>query len=166
MDAHPYQIQPLLADHEPFLWEMLYQAIHIPAGYELPPRTLLYLPDLACYVQDWGQSSDYGLLARDLTTGTSLGAVWIRLLTGENKGYGYVDDQTPELSIAVLPQYRGQGLGTALLSDLISTVSGYTAISLSVSASNPALRLYKRFEFKVVSQKAGSLTMVRKITRE
>ena len=42
--------------------------------------------------------------------GTVLGVAWVRLL----RGYGHVDDDTPELSIAVAEAHRGRGIGSAL----------------------------------------------------
>ena len=164
MNALSYLIRSLRSEDEPFLWEMLYHAIHVSEGQVAPPRDIVHLPDLARYVQGWGRSGDQGFLAYRETTGQSLGAVWIRLLIGEGRGYGYVDEDTPELSIAVLPQYRSQGIGTALLGSMVSSVSGYASISLSVSADNPALRLYKRFGFRIISQDAGSFTMRRDTT--
>ena len=152
-------IRPLVAEDEPFLWEMLFQAIYVPDGQTALPREAIHLPELARYVQDWGREGDYGFLASDTATGQPIGAVWLRLLTRANQGYGYVDDDTPELSIAVLPEHRGQGVGTELLNYLLSSVYGHSSISLSVSENNPALRLYKRFGFTVLSKSAGSLTM-------
>jgi len=154
-------IRPLISGDEPFLWEMLYQALHVPEGQPTPSREVVHLPELACYVQGWGRAGECGFLAIDASTGQPVGAVWLRLLTGENKGYGYVDDDTLELSIAVLPKHRGQGIGTQLLTDLLASAYGCSPISLSVSADNPALRLYERFGFEVVSKSAGSLTMKR-----
>ena len=158
-------IQPLVLEDETFLWDMLYQALYIPEGQAALPREVIHLPELARYVQDWGQEGDCGFLARAAATGQPVGAVWLRLLVGENKGYGYVDDDTPELSIAILPEYRGQGVGTELLTCLIASVSGQSSMSLSVSEDNPALRLYKSFGFVVVSKNVGSLTMKREPTR-
>jgi ribosomal protein S18 acetylase RimI-like enzyme len=154
-------IRPLLSDDEPFLWEMLYQALHVPEGQSVPSREVVRLPELARYVQDWGREGDCGFLASDAATGQSVGAVWLRLLMGANKGYGYVDDVTPELSIAVLPEYRGQGVGTQLLTRLFASAYGQSSISLSVSADNSALRLYERFGFEVISKSDGSFTMKR-----
>jgi ribosomal protein S18 acetylase RimI-like enzyme len=94
-------------------------------------------------------------------TGQPVGAVWVRLVVGEGKGYGYVDDDTPELSIAVFPEYRGQGIGTQLLTHLFASVCGQSSISLSVSAKNPAVKLYNCFGFKVVSRTDESLLMKR-----
>ncbi|MCT7963955.1 GNAT family N-acetyltransferase [Laspinema sp. D1] len=154
-------IRPLISKDQPFLWEMLYQALYFPKGQSVPPREVVQLPELARYVQGWKRVGDCGFLASDAATGQSVGAVWLRLLVGENKGYGYVDDDTPELSIAVLPEYRGQGVGTQLLIHLLASNCGQSSISLSVSVDNPALRLYERFGFEVVSKSDGSLTMKR-----
>jgi len=156
-----YIIRPLTSADEPFLWEMLYQALHVPEGQTAPSREVVHLPELARYVRDWGRAGDCGFLASEAATSQPVGAVWLRLLMSENKGYGYVDDDTPELSMAVLPEHRGQGIGAQLLTYLLASACGRLPISLSVSASNPALRLYERFGFKVVSKSAGSLTMKR-----
>ena len=154
-------IRPLVLEDETFLWEMLYQALYIPEGQTALPREVIQLPEIARYVRGWGQEGDCGFLASDAVTGQPVGAVWLRLLVSDNQGYGYVDDDTPELSIAVLPEYRGQGIGTELLNYLLSSVYGHSSISLSVSEDNPALRLYKRFGFAVLKKSAGSLTMKR-----
>ena len=83
-------------------------------------------------------------------------------MTKDNAGYGYVDDDTPELSIAVLPQHRGRGIGTQLLTDLLREAEKrYKAVSLSVSSDNPALRMYERAGFKVVTKEEASLTMIK-----
>lgn len=154
-------IRPLISKDQPFLWEMLYQALYVPKGQSVLPREVVRLPELARYVRGWKRSDDCGFLASDAATGQPVGAAWLRLLVGENKGYGYVDDDTPELSIAVLPEYRSQGVGTQLLIHLLASACGQSSISLSVSVDNPALRLYERFGFEVVSLSDGSLTMKR-----
>ena len=154
-------IRPLKLEDEPFLWEMLYQALYVPKGCAALPREVVRLPELARYVQSWGREDDFGFLAKDAIADQSIGAIWLRLLIGENPGYGYVDDNTPELSIAVLPQYRGQGVGTQLLTHLLASEGGRSSISLSVSANNPAVRLYERFGFAIVSKSDESLTMKR-----
>jgi L-amino acid N-acyltransferase YncA len=85
-------------------------------------------------------------------------------MTKDNAGYGYVDDDTPELSIAVLPQHRGRGIGTQLLTDLLREAqTRYKAVSLSVSADNPAPEMYERAGFEVVTKEAASLTMIKEL---
>ena len=154
-------IRPLTTEDEPFLWEMLYQALHVPEGQTAPPREVIHLPELARYVQDWGREDDCGFLASAAAANQPIGAVWLRLMVGENKGYGYMDDSTPELSIAVLPAYRGQDIGTQLLAHLFGSECGGSSVSLSVSIGNSPVRLYERFGFVVISKSAGSLTMKR-----
>jgi len=141
---------------------MLYQALYVPEGQSAPPREVIHLPELSRYVEGWKRKGDCGFLAIDAVIGQPLGAVWVRLLMGENKGYGYVDDRTPELGIAVFPEYRGQGIGTKLLTHLFTSVCGQSSISLSVSADNPAVKLYDRFGFEVISRTDDSLLMKRK----
>jgi ribosomal protein S18 acetylase RimI-like enzyme len=157
MNLINYRLRSLTPTDQPFLWEMLYQAIYVPTGETPPPRDVIYQPDLARYVQDWGREGDRGFIASDLATGEAIAAVWSRFLIGEDKGYGYINDQTPELGLAVLPEYRGQGIGTALLNALVADAPG--AISLSVSADNPALRLYQRFGFAIVRESHGTLIL-------
>lgn len=81
-----------------------------------------------------------------------IGAVWCRLLNGNPKGYGYVNDGSPELTIALYPEYRGQGIGTMLLRKLVqqATLDGFKGLSISVTKGNPALRLYVREGFSIV----------------
>jgi ribosomal protein S18 acetylase RimI-like enzyme len=139
---------------------MLYQAIHVPVGGIAPPQQLVHGSELSRYVEQWGREHDFGLKAMSADDLQPVGAAWLRLMTGENRGYGYVDELTPELSIAVLAEHRGKGVGTRLLNELFESIAGrYKAISLSVSDDNPAKRLYERLGFKVIGEEGTSLTM-------
>lgn len=144
----------------PFLWEMLYQAIYTPAGKEPPPRDILNKPEIAGYVSGWGRKGDSGFIALK-HDGQPIGAVWIRLFDEANQAYGYVDDKTPELSMAVLPGYRGRGVGDALLGRMLkeARANGYPAVSLSVDPDNPAVSLYNRHGFAEVGKRGTSLVM-------
>lgn len=158
----PYSIRRLTREDQNFLWEMLYHALYVPPGHEPFPAEVVNEPEIARYVVDWGTPGDHGFAAVEQSTSRDVGAVWIRLFSGPNKGYGYVADDIPELSIALLPQYRNQGIGTDLLNRLIDeTRHQYRALSLSVSTDNPAARLYRRLGFEVVEQTGTSLTMKR-----
>ncbi|AFY31791.1 GNAT family N-acetyltransferase [Calothrix sp. PCC 7507] len=146
-----YVISPLTQEDEPFLWQMLYEAAHMGEEDHLTLQDAMNHPDLAKYVKNWGLESDIGFVATLITSNQPVGAAWLRLLTSENKGYGYVDDQTPELAIAVLPEYRNQGIGTQLIHHLLAVAKAYyPSISLSIRSSNPALHLYQRFGWKIV----------------
>jgi ribosomal protein S18 acetylase RimI-like enzyme len=154
-----YSIRPLAQEDEPFLWEMLYEAAHMVEEGNLTVQDAKNNPDLAKYVKNWGCKDDSGFVAILENSNQPIGAAWLRLLTGENKGYGYLSDRTPELAIAILPQHRNQGIGTQLLTHLLAAAKiSYPSISLSTRATNPAFALYKRFGFEVV---AGSETINR-----
>jgi ribosomal protein S18 acetylase RimI-like enzyme len=161
-----YPIRPATPDDEAILWQMLYEAAHMAEAGETI-ATAKTNPGLARYVAGWGLPDDAGFIA--LAGGQPAGAAWFRLFRGENKGYGYVDDQTPELAIGVLPDHRGQGAGAALLTQLIEAAQGkYPALSLSVRADNPAVRLYRRFGFEVVPgseivNRVGTLSFIMKL---
>lgn len=145
---------------EPFLRVMLYHALYVPEGQPPFPKEIIYEPELAKYVDQWGRDGDSGYVVIDNMSLQPVGAAWIRLFTEANKGYGYINDSTPELSIALLPEYRNHGIGTSLLNQLINDAKDkYPALSLSVSAYNPAIHLYKRLGFEIVGENGASLTM-------
>ncbi|MDQ1300699.1 MAG: hypothetical protein QG637_619 [Chloroflexota bacterium] len=157
-----YHIRPLAQDDAHCLWEMLYQAIHVPAGAAPPDREIVHSPELAHYVAGWGRPGDLGYLAMD-AEGLLVGAAWLRRFSADAPGYGFVDAATPELSMAVVPSWRGQGIGSRLLAALLDAASErYAAVSLSVQANNPAFRLYQRFGFEVV-ENGGTWYTMRKI---
>lgn len=140
---------------------MCYHAIYVPPGAPPFPREQLQLPEIRRYVEGWGRPGDLGYTA--LSDGLPVGAAWLRLMTGAEAGYGYVGDSIPELSIALLPESRGQGIGTGLMQRLLAAARPlYPAISLSVTASNPARHLYERMGFVTVAEKEGSLVMLLK----
>jgi GNAT superfamily N-acetyltransferase len=57
------------------------------------------------------------------------------------------------VDIALLPQFRGRGLGTAMLCDLHTEAAGRgVPLSIHVERFNPALRLYGRLGFKPVGE--------------
>ncbi|MFD2444610.1 GNAT family N-acetyltransferase [Bacillus sp. CGMCC 1.16607] len=156
-----YQIRLGTEKDEDFLWDMLYEAIYVPEGHPKPPRDILDDPKIQCYVKSWGRKGDLSFIAVD-SKNTPIGAIWIRLFKEENKTYGFVNENTPILSMAVLSNYRGKGVGTLLLESLIkeAKLKGITAISLSVDPNNPALNLYTRFGFKKVGIDGTSWDMV------
>jgi ribosomal protein S18 acetylase RimI-like enzyme len=78
-----------------------------------------------------------------------------------------VDEETPELAIAVVPSRRGLGFGEALLSALSdrARADGYRALSLSVERDNAALvSFYEKHGFERVAEDGGdSVTMRREL---
>lgn len=123
----------------------------------------LLRPELAHYVAGWPAPGDLGVIALDDAAEAPVGAAWLRYLRGDDAGYGYVDDTTPELTIGVAAGRRGQGIGAQLIDALTEAARavGIGAISLSVEPDNYALRLYQRHGFAAVASSGGSLTMLR-----
>ena len=76
--------------------------------------------------------------------GFPIGAAWYRLFRKDQPGYGFVDEETPELAIAVVPSRRGRGIGEALIEALSerARADGFTALSLSVERGNEALATF------------------------
>lgn len=146
-----YIIRPATPSDEPFLWEMLFQSLYVEEGREPFARDVVRLPNVARYVQGWGRAGDLGFVAVEDATGEPIGAVWSRLPAGDDRGFAYLGDDTPELGIALLPEHRGRGVGTLLLKHYLEAVRAlFPAVSLSVSPNNPAMRLYARLGFKTV----------------
>ena len=146
-----------------FLNEMLYEALFVPEGMAPFPKSITRTPELAKYVEDWGRRGDIALVAE--TGGRLTGCAWLRLFRKPLTGYGYVNDETPELSMAVLPAFRNQGIGSKLLERLIEKAGlyGYEAISLSVDKQNRAQNLYKRYGFRILKEEATAFTMMKKL---
>lgn len=111
------------------------------------------------YVENWGRPGDAAVIALD--EGFPVGAAWYRLFKANARGYGFVDEQTPELSIAVVPSRRGHGFGGELMDALLARAraDGYTAISLSVDKASPAVQLYERYGFAKVDVGDTAITM-------
>ena len=114
---------------------------------------------VARYVTNWGREGDDGLVAID--EGNLVGAAWYRLFRREEPGFGFVDESTPELTIAVVPSRRGRGFGHELMTGLLERArrAGYERLSLCVEKDSPAVSLYERYGFRRVGEHDGALTM-------
>ena len=113
----------------------------------------------ARYTEGWGRDGDAGVVA--LEGGEAVGAAWYRRFSPGDPGYGFIDEETPEVSIAVDFGHRGRGVGTALLAALCERAAhdGFAALSLSVERDNPALRIYERQGFVEVKGTGDACTM-------
>lgn len=132
------------------LKEFLYQAIFVLKGEILPQREIIKTPSIYIYIKDFGkQSGDLGVIAEQ--NGQVVGAAWTRIIPA----YGHIDNNTPELAISILPEFRGCGIGTKLMKKLFVVLqeNGYSQTSLSVQKSNPALRFYERLGYKIIDEK-------------
>ena len=113
------------------------------------------------YVQNWGRPGDAGVLA--LEGPHAYGAAWYRLFSEQELGFGFVDERTPELTIAVVPSRRGKGAGKELLEALLTRAraEGYQAVSLSAAKDQTAY--YRRFGFEPVGESEHAVTMLARL---
>ena len=71
MNNPSYRIRPLRPDETSLLRNFLYEAIYLPQGVEVPPRSIIDLPELRIYIEGFGtQHGDYRFL------GTIDGRLW------------------------------------------------------------------------------------------
>lgn len=148
------EVRPATGVDQPTVSAMLYEALFVPPGEAPFDRSIIHDDGLVRYHRGFGtEPGDVGRVAFD-RAGEPIGAAWVRQL----RGYGFVDDDTPELSVAVAAQHRAAGVGSALLAALLDAVP---RMSLSVDRRNPALRLYERLGFEVVRVDGDTLVMLR-----
>ncbi|MEA4918803.1 GNAT family N-acetyltransferase [Proteiniphilum sp.] len=135
------------------LEDMLYEAIYQTDELYPIPRSVVNIPEINAYIKDFGKlKHDYCLVA-DLN-GDIIGAVWVRVISGTIKGYGYIDDETPEFALSLFKEYRNKGIGTKLMTRMIEYLrrKGYKQTSLSVQKENYAVGLYKKLGFEIVAE--------------
>ena len=148
----------------PLLERFLYEAIYVPADFvgEVPRSVIHDDPKCRAAFEGFGSRSDDRALVAETDDGV-VGACWVRT-TDE---YGHLDDETPSFSLSVLRPYRGHGIGSDLMRQMLSELqrSGYQRASLSVQKENPALHLYERLGFRIVGDgaDASEWLMVRRL---
>ena len=86
-----------------------------------------------------------------------VGAVWVRNIAG----FGRVDDDTPEFAISLYPDFRGNGIGTELMKQMLRVLQrkGYKKASLAVQKDNYALRMYQKIGFKIIGENTEEFLM-------
>ncbi len=149
----PRQIRTMQKEEHPLLADFLLAAIYLPPWYTEPlPKDILSAnPQLRAAWYAFGtQPHDFALVAE--VEQRIVGAVWARIAPM----YGHLDDRTPSLCISLYKDYRGKGIGTALMAHMLMHLSakGYANVSLGVSKENPAVRLYQRIGFHIIGDGA------------
>jgi len=145
-----FRIRRVLPEDEPFLWDMGWEATAVsPDMLALGRDAAFAIPHVRRYLEGWGRPGDEGVVAID-RVGQRVGAAWYRLFPIEASGWGFVAADIPEISIGVVAEARGKGVGSALLNALLilAREQRYRAVSLSVDRQNPARRLYERKGFR------------------
>ena len=156
-----YKIRKLKQDEYGILADFLYEAIYIPQGVDAPPRSIIEQPELQLYISQFGKEADYALAAE--ADGRIVGVAWARIM----EDYGHIDDETPSLAISLYKKYRGQGIGTELMRQLLQLLkeNNYKRASLSVQKANYACKMYQKLGFETVEENKEEYIMVKQLTK-
>lgn len=152
-----YTIRKIQKQEYPLLDNFLYEAIFVPEGIEPPPKAIITSPELQVYIERFGESNDdWGLVAE--VDGKIVGAVWVRIMND----YGHIDDETLSLAISLYKEYRGFGIGTAMMKEILALLKahGYSQVSLSVQKANYATKMYLKIGFEIVRENDEEYIMV------
>jgi len=113
-------------------------------------------------------SDFYGLTRKDLglyalVDNEIAGAVWIRRMNKEHNAKGFIDEDTPVLSVAVVPKFRGKKIGIFMMEQFLQEAAAlYEQISVSIVEDSPAIKFYKKLGF----ERYNDYIMVKKLDKK
>ena len=152
-----YIIREMLEYEYSLLDEFIYEAIFIPEDAPVPEKSIINNPDIQVYIAGFGtKKDDCGIVAE--VNNKIVGAAWVRVMND----YGHIDDETPSLAISLYKEYRGLGIGTALMKELLAILKdkGYNRTSLAVQKANYALKMYQDVGYEIVDENEQEYIMV------
>jgi ribosomal protein S18 acetylase RimI-like enzyme len=152
------EIRPIKPEEIDVLDDFLYEAIFQPDINNLAPKSIIEKPELQIYIKDFGKPDDNCLVA--VCDGKIVGAVWTRIIDG----FGSVDEKTPEFAISLFREFRGRGIGTNLMREMLELlrVKGYKQTSLAVQKKNYAVKMYKAIGFEIAKELDEEYLMIYK----
>ena len=155
-----YNIRFINKNEYKILDDFLYEAIFIPEGVELPPREIINQPELQVYIDAFGKMEDDICFVAEVENKIA-GAVWVRVMDD----YGHIEEGVPSFAISLYKEYRGNGIGTALMKKMLIELKerGYSKASLAVQKANYAVKMYKNVGFEIVDENEEEYIMVRVI---
>ena len=152
-----YNIRTISEGEGSLLQDFLYEAIFVPEGVPAPPKSIINQPELQVYIAGFGEKKDdIGLVAE--VDKRAVGAVWVRIMND----YGHIDNDTPSFAISVYKDYRGLGIGTNLMKEMVRILKdrGYKQASLAVQKANYAVRMYQKTGFEIVDENEEEYIML------
>ena len=152
-----YNIRKIRENEYELLNDFLYEAIYIPEGVQAPPKSIINQPELQVYISDFGTKEDDICFVAEINN-KIVGAVWVRVMND----YGHIEDGVPSFAISLYEEYRGYGIGTALMKNMLNELEqrGYEKTSLAVQKANYAVSMYKNVGFKIVDENEEEYIMV------
>ena len=150
-------IREIKSNEYKVLDDFLYEAIFISEGVEAPPREIINAPELQVYVQDFGKREGDICFVAEVEE-KIVGAVWVRIMDD----YGHIEDGVPSFAISLYKEYRGLGIGTAMMKQMLTElkIRGYQKTSLAVQKENYAVKMYKNVGFEIVDENVEEYIMV------
>lgn len=152
-----YNIRTILEREDSLLQDFLYEAIFVPEGVPAPSKSIINQPELQIYIADFGKKKDdIGLVAE--VDKKVVGAVWVRIMND----YGHIDNDTPSFAISLYKDYRGLGIGTNLMKEMLRILKdrGYKQASLAVQKANYAVQMYQKTGFEIVDENEEEYIMI------
>lgn len=155
-----YIIRKIKSNEIPLLCDFLYEAIFQKDENNLLPRDIINQPELKIFIDDFGKHDDFCLVAE--ANEKIVGAVWTRILCGDIKGFGNIDEYTPEFAISLYKEYRNKGIGTELMKNMLQLLKGkgYKRTSLAVQKDNYAVKMYQKVGFETIGESEEEYIMV------
>ncbi len=152
-----YIIRKMQLQEYPLLEDFLYEAIFQSDETNLAPKSIIKKPELQVYIDNFGRKKDDFCLCAEVD-GKIVGAVWVRNI----KGYGSVDEITPEFAISLYKEFRGCGIGTEMIKMMLTHLrqGGYSKTSLAVQKMNYALKMYLNVGFQIIDENEEEYIMV------
>ena len=150
-------IRQIKSNEYSLLDNFLYEAIFIPEGVEAPQKEIINAPELQVYVQDFDKQEGDNCFVAEVEE-KIVGAVWVRIMDD----YGHVEDDVPSFAISLYKEYRGLGIGTAMMKQMLTElkIRGYQKTSLAVQKENYAVKMYKNVGFEIVDENVEEYIMV------
>lgn len=155
-----YLIREISPREYKVLDDFIYEAIFIPEGVAPPPKSIILQPDIQVYIKDFGSFPDDKCLVAEVG-GKVIGAVWVRIMDD----YGHIDDETPSFAISLYSEYRGNGIGTAMMKRMLEWLKadGYKKASLAVQKANYAVKMYLAVGFDIIDENEEEYIMIAKL---
>jgi GNAT superfamily N-acetyltransferase len=149
----------LTAADQDSLYHWLHLALWDPPPAPLRPIEVLQSPGARIYAENWGRASDIGVVT--VVDGVDAGACWMRLLP-LGTGLASVNPTTPQLGIALEPEYQRKGFGKPLMLEALARAwqAGHRQVALTVHPENPARFMYRSCGFEKVEERNHYWLMV------
>lgn len=152
-----YKIRKIAENEYGLLEDFLYEAIFVPQGTPAPPKEIIHQPELQIYTAGFGDEKDDLALVAEVQKKVA-GAVWVRVMDD----YGHIDNDTPSFAISLYQEYRGRGIGSALMKEMLRVLKerGYRQASLAVQKANYAVKMYQKAGFQIVDENEEEYIML------